>query len=282
MHMRHPCTIKLVLLTTILLPSILQAQSNLVDELSVSYIYAAVMGTGTYKIDDRRISMLRLPFAYTQRKMTEEEPGIKWNAPVVLGYDSLNDSDWVDRLLEDELVTLTILPGFEVSQPFNDVWSFKPFGNLGAGYDFARNETILMGVLGIRGLGLWRYEDQSEFRVGASARLALEYQVRSELDYGFVMYEGGVDYRRDSNIRLFNRKTNLGVYYFFKLFLPEWDVGRTSSSINTDMALIHEVGVSAGLYKPRRILGISISRVRVGFQYGENLRGVTLGTEFPF
>jgi hypothetical protein len=280
--MRYTGPLKLILLVAFLSPSLLPAQTNIADELSVSYIYAAVMGTGSYKIDDRRISMLRLPFAYTQREMTKEEPGIKWQMPVVLGYDSLNYEDWVSRLIDDELVTLTILPGFEVSQPFNDIWSFKPFGNLGAGYDFARNETILMGVLGIRGLGLWRYEDQSEFRVGASARLAMEYQVRSELDYGFVMYEGGVDYRRDSNIRLFNHKTNLGVYYFFKLFMPEWDVGRTSSSIHADLNLIHEVGVSAGLFKPRKILGISISRVRLGFKFGENLRGITLGTEFPF
>jgi hypothetical protein len=280
--MRYSSIFKLILLTLLLFPSVLAAQTNIADELSVSYIYAAVMGTGTYKIDDRRISMLRVPFAYTQREMTKEEPGIKWQLPVVLGYDSLNYEDWVSRLLDDELVTLTILPGFEVSQPYNDIWTFKPFGNLGAGYDFARNETILMGVLGIRGIGLWKYEDRSELRVGTSARVAVEYQIRSELDYGFAMYEGGVDYRRDTNLRMFNRKTNLGVYYFFKLFFPEWDVGRTSGSIHADLNLIHEVGVSAGLYKPRKILGISISRVRLGFKYGENLRGVTLGTEFPF
>ncbi len=51
-----------------LLPSSLFAQGSAkaidFEDLSVSYIYAAVMGTGTYKIEDRRISMLRIPFSY--------------------------------------------------------------------------------------------------------------------------------------------------------------------------------------------------------------------------
>ena len=100
------------------------------DALAVSYVYAAVMGTGTYKIEDRRISMLRIPFAFTQRKMTEDQAGFKWYIPVVLGYDSLNYDDWVSRLIDDKLVTLTILPGFEYQKPLGDTWVLKPYVNI--------------------------------------------------------------------------------------------------------------------------------------------------------
>ncbi len=254
-----------------------------VEELGdVSYIYAAVMGSGTYSIGERRVSMLRAPFAWTRREMTNDQAGVKWTLPVTVGYDALNYADWLDRFLEDELVTLTVLPGFEVMQAYNDVWVFKPFGNLGVAYDFVRAETILMGVLGLRMLGTWKYEDASELRVGTSARYAAEYQINSDRGVGFSMFEAGVDYRRDTHLRVFTKKINAGVYYRAQFFFPEWGLHEHVSNDDTDIALTHEVGVSAGLRRPFKILGIPVSRVRTGFQFGDNVRGWTFGTEFPF
>ena len=252
------------------------------EDLSVSYIYAAVMGTGTYKIEERQISMLRIPFSYTQRAVTNEQAGLKWDLPVVLGYDALNYEDWLDRFLEDELVTLTVLPGFEVQQRYNDIWVFKPFGNLGVGYDFTREETILMGVLGLRALGTWVYDDHSEFRLGASGRFAAEYQIQSYNTYSFSLLEGGVDYRRDTHFRFFKRATNAGVYYRGQLFLPEWSIDKDADGSEADLGLIHEIGGSIGFQNPRKFLGFTISRVRMGFKFGDGVRGWTIGTEFPF
>ena len=253
------------------------------DELTeVSYIYSAVMGSGTYKIQDRRISMLRVPFAWTQREMTHDVAGIKWHLPVTVGYDALNHSDWLDRFLDDELVTLTVLPGFEIKQALTDYWVFKPFGNLGAAYDFTRNETILMGILGIRGLGTWVYDDASELRVGTSYRYAGEYQIQAGRFTDFSMIEGGVDYRRDTRLNVLSHDTNIGTYYRFQLFLPNWRFDNRQDDGRTELALMHEVGVSVGLRNPWKKYGLSISRIRTGFQFGAGVRGWTFGTEFPF
>jgi hypothetical protein len=97
------------------------------EDIEVSYIYAALMGTGTYNIDGRRITMLRLPFSRTQRKMTESRAGFKWNLPVVIGSDKLPTSDWFDELFPDKLVTLTVLPGFEYQKKITPRWTVKPF-----------------------------------------------------------------------------------------------------------------------------------------------------------
>ena len=267
----------------ILLPGMVAAQTNTpLEKLRVSYIYSAVMGTGTYKIDNRRISMLRIPFAYTQHELTEEQSGLKWHAPVVVGYDALNYPDWLSRFVDDELATLSILPGIEVMSRATDIWVVKPFANLGGAYDFVREETILMGVLGLRALGTWIYTDESEFRVGTSARYAAEYQIRSGSRTAFAMYEAGVDYRRDIHLRVFAHETNVGVYYLAQLFLPDWDLIETAANVETSIGLIHEVGASIGLQKPRKILGIPISRVRMGFKFGDDVRGWSIGTDFPF
>lgn len=259
-----------------------QGYDEVLDEYSVSYIYAAVMGSGTYKIDDRRIAMLRIPVSWTQQELTEDQPGIRWHLPIVLGYDSLNYPDWLSRLLDDDLVTLTVMPGFEVKQMLTERWEIKPFGHLGVGYDFTRDETILMGVLGIRGLGTWRYDDASELRLGTSIRYAAEYQTRSEDSSAFSLLEGGVDYRRDIRLPVFSKATNGGVYYLLQLFVPEWEISRDNPTLPTELGLIHEVGASIGFKEPRTFLGFSWSRVRTGFKFGRHVRGWTIGTDFPF
>ena len=270
----------------VMLPSMLHAQASGTaidfEQIRVSYIYAAVMGSGTYKINERRISMLRFPFSFTQRQMTQEQAGLKWELPVVLGYDALKYEDWFDRILEDELMTLTVLPGLEYQKPLNEFWTLKPFVNLGAGYDFTREETIFMGVLGFRALGTWLYEDHSELRVGASGRLAAEYQVQSYNTYRFSLFEGGLDYRRDAHFRIFSRATNAGVYYRAQLFVPQWKIGRNAFGNKDDLGFIHEIGGSIGFQDPHKILGFAISRVRMGYKFGDGVRGWTIGTEFPF
>jgi len=51
------------------------------DEIEVSYIYAAIMGTGTFKIDGRRITTLQLPLRQTRREMSDEQVGMVWHLP---------------------------------------------------------------------------------------------------------------------------------------------------------------------------------------------------------
>jgi hypothetical protein len=226
--------------------------------------------------------MLRVPFSYTQQELSLEQPGIRWELPVVLGYDALQNEDWVSQILEDDLVTLTILPGFEMMQHLTAAWVIKPFGNLGMSYDFTRDEPVLMGILGLRMLGTWAYANSSELRVGTSMRYAVEYQIQSDNGLSFSMWEVGVDYRHDTHIKLISHDTNAGVYWRSQLFLPEWTLQKVRRGEDASVALIHEIGVSVGLRHPFKKWGLSASRVRTGFQFGDNIRGWTFGTDFPF
>jgi len=103
----------------------LRAQTFEPDEVELSYIYAAVMGTGTYRIRDRRISMFRLPFSWRQHEPGPNRIGREWRLPLVVGYDDLSrvDSDWIQALLPDQLVTLTVLPGLELAFPVRPNWT---------------------------------------------------------------------------------------------------------------------------------------------------------------
>lgn len=251
------------------------------DDFRVSYVYAAVMGTGTYKIDGRRISMLQLPLKVTQREASEEQVGISWYLPVSIGYDEVTENQWLQNIFEEDLVIVSAMPGIELQIPINDAWTIKPFGNLGVTRDFTDRETIVMGALGVRVLRTWINPRGWEFRWGASARLAGEYQFQSRDSNGFTLLETGVDYRRDTRLMVLQQKINAGVYLRFQHFIPVWEITDTPLG-HSDIHSIFELGASMGLKRPHRILGFRFERVRLGYQHGRGYTGWTIGTTFPF
>lgn len=267
------------LLACALLPGTVSAQDE--PEADVSYIYAAVMGTGTFKINGRRVSTLNLPFSYTRREMSERQPGLRWTMPAVLGYDAVSNHDWLGDLLDEDLVVLALMPGVEYQLPVTPVWAIKPFVNLGLAQDFASGETVALGTLGARALGTWRYDSGWELRWGNALQLAGEYQMESHHRTSFGLLETGVDVRRDTGLLLAERRVNAGVYYRYQYFIPEWDIDRLRPR-ESDIASLHEFGASVGLKKPLEVLGFSITRVRVGYNWGSGVEGWTFGTEFPF
>ncbi len=251
------------------------------DDADVSYIYAAVMGTGTFKINGRRVSTLNLPFSYTRREMTADRPGLRWTLPTVLGYDAVSNHDWLGDLLDEDLVVLALMPGVEYQFAVTPVWAIKPFINLGVAQDFASGETIILGTVGTRALGTWRYDNGWELRWGNAFQLAAEYQTESHHRTSFGLLETGVDVRRDTGLFLKERKVNAGLYYRYQYFIPEWDIDRLRPR-ESDIGGLHEFGASVGLKRPLDVLGFSIARVRVGYNWGSGVEGWTFGTEFPF
>jgi hypothetical protein len=277
-------SIALLLACTLLFTTRGLAQSTAVldaDDVDVSYIYAAVMGTGTYKINGRRITMLQLPLSYTQREMTAEQVGLVWTLPISLGYDAVTNHNWYGDLLDDDLVTLTALPGFEYHLPIDSTWRLKPFATLGLGHDFVAEENVWMGILGLSALGTWYLPENWELRWGGAFQVAGEYQQKSHHRTSFGLFETGIDGRWNTPLVLADRVVNTGAYYIFQYYIPEWDIDQLRPR-ESDIRVLNEIGLSAGLRRPIKFLGISFSRVRVGYNWGSGVRGWTFGTEFPF
>ena len=251
------------------------------EDVDVSYIYAAVMGSGSYKIDGRRITMLRLPFSWTQRPMTEEQKGIKWYLPVIVGNDSVEGSDWFDELFPDNLVTLTIMPGFEYQLPISPRWTLKPFAYAGVTHDFVTDEVVLLGVAGLSSLTRFDLDEDWELRWGNKLRFAAEHQVKSDFRTNFGIFETGFDLRRGTGWMVYGREVDVSSYYRFQHYIPEWDA-TSAPDRQSELENVHELGFSVGLKKPRKLFGITFNRVRLGYKKGGDIRGFTIGGEFPF
>ena len=251
------------------------------EDYNLSYIYAAVLGTGTYKIDGRRITQLQARFKWTPKEVTATDVGYTVVAPVGIGYDGVTDDNWLERIFDEDLVVASVLPGLIAQIPLTENWTLKPLGNLGVARDFTREETIVMGVLGLRALGTWAIGGSQELRWGGGLRLAGEYQWHSEDSLAFTIFETGIDYRRDTGFDILERKVNAGVYLTFSHFQPSWEFSETPQK-RSEVLSITELGVSLGLRRPRKILGIPVNRVRVGYKQGKDFQGWTIGGDFPF
>ena len=90
-----------------------------------------------------------------------------------------------------------------------------------------------------------------------------------------------MDVRKDLGVAIKGHPINLGAYYILQSFQPEWTLGRRLRE-SSDVHQVNEFGLSVGLLQPRKVLGIYISRLRIGYKEGSGFRGFTLGTEFPF
>ena len=254
------------------------------DLINVSYIHAAVLGTGTYSLRERRVTMLKLPFAWNQRPATPESVGWRWLAPTVLGYDDLSavDSDLIDALLPDQLLTLSVMPGVEFIYPVNEHWYLKPFVEIGGWQRFSAGRDLFshsargaqpVSVRARRTLAAsaWRcpalgggvsaalrgYERVRDRRSGAGRppRPALE-AVRAAAQSGGLLHLSALP----SRVAGGGRRTT----------------GRTGP------LEVHEFGLSLGVPHGKKILGINVRRIRVGYKKGGKFHGWTFGTEFPF
>ncbi|MBT8442501.1 MAG: hypothetical protein KJO76_08950, partial [Gammaproteobacteria bacterium] len=118
----------------------------------VHYSFATLLGTGIYKLDDRTIAVFRIPISWTFREATRETFGIKLRVPTAIG---LTDFDPFDNLVptDDQLATLSVVPGIELEFLVGDNWRVKPSGYLGFGTDLSSSErSVIYGA----GISAWR------------------------------------------------------------------------------------------------------------------------------
>jgi len=89
-----------------------------------NWYYAAVYGTGAYKIGEETVGVIRLPMAYNIRQATDTEWGLRLTFPVsaALAEFDLTDFD----LGHVSAVGVSFLPGVEAEIPLRPGWVVSP------------------------------------------------------------------------------------------------------------------------------------------------------------
>jgi hypothetical protein len=274
MRVRLNCIILAILWAT----NLAAQDSEKLADAEPSYIFATILGSGVYTIDDGRITVLRVPFAITVREETKDRHGFRLLLPVSLGYGSFDPDDPIERWLPTDVSTLSFVPGLEYRKYLGKRLLIKPYAQLGGGYDF--RQDVLSGLFVVGSRAIWDVvrSDLWLIRVGTALHWAAELQQRKS---SFGLFEVGLDCRRNLPLSIAGRQLNAGVYTRWRHFLNEWNIAKTNR-VPVHIENLYEIGLIVGWEKPFNILGMDVDSVRGGLVFGDQVRAISFGTSFPF
>lgn len=105
----------------------------------VHWAYSSYFGTGWYQVDgDRDVYVLRM----TPRKELRESDladdgkrtiGIELRFPITAGLEVFTLDDIPGTLDPDNLASLSVTPGIDITVPLNERWTLRPFASIGYG-----------------------------------------------------------------------------------------------------------------------------------------------------
>jgi hypothetical protein len=170
-----------------------------------SYSYAVFIGTGLYKLDDRKIFVLRIPVSWQLRELKPDQMGVKLLMPLAIGIQNFDKlEDFLGFQLGD-VQTISFVPGVELQFLPLPRWEVKPFAQGGVGWDPDAGTTDFIWGLGAR-TNYVIPRGQSQIRVGGEYLLAGD-RAEDGGSSNINRFSLGVEYKHPIRWSLFNRQT---------------------------------------------------------------------------
>ncbi len=261
------------------LPSaVAQTQTrNFAASESVDWYYATTFGTGVYKIGDRTVTMLRLPFEREWREAEDDTWGIRLKLPVTLGFQTLSNA--FEDVLNRNVATVSVMPGIELEKELHPNWWVKPTASYGAAQDLLSGARSTLYEVGVR--SLW---SRAFYRVDFSLGNALLYAgnvAQDGLTQHLGVFSTGFNFLLPAGGVFLDRAANVGVHFVHYAFFNRIDflVDETS---RRSVSQQYEFAMTVGTYRPIQLMGFELQRIGVGVRIGEGLTAVRLVTGFLY
>ena len=139
---------KFLIFSACLLFSLADSRAQEPDASSVPWAYGAYFGTGWYRVDgDREIYVIRYTPRWEFREPDLSEDGtrtigIEFRFPITFGLDNFSYDDLVGSANPDNLTSLSVTPGIDITIPVTEKWLLRPFAALGWGSSFNNSESV--------------------------------------------------------------------------------------------------------------------------------------------
>ncbi len=123
---------------------------------AVHWAYSSYFGTGWYEVrDDRDVYVLRVMPRWTLREASlsengERELGIEFRLALTAGVDSLTLDDIPGVIAPDNLASLSMTPGVDITVPITDRWTLRPYASIGWGKLLNNSESAWTYWAGVK------------------------------------------------------------------------------------------------------------------------------------
>lgn len=245
---------------------------------TVHYAYGTLLGTGVFKLDDRTVTVFRVPISYTFREPTREAFGVRLQVPTAVGF---HDYDPETELIPgaDQLSTLSVVPGVELEFLVGENWRVKPAGYLGFGTDLSSTDSAIIygaGVSGLRSLNV----AYPEMHFG-TALLLNGYDPGSTTGDFISRLTAGFDAKFPTSWTFDDRNVFIGGHMIGYYYMNQLEF-RTIIDEPIKLRAEIEFGLFVGARPVPKIFGIAINRLGVGYRFSDVSDAVVLFAGFPF
>lgn len=253
------------------------AARNFAASESVDWYYATTFGTGVYKIGDRTVTMLRLPFEREWREAEDDTWGVRLKLPVTLGFQTLSNA--FEDVLNRNVATVSVMPGIEFEKELQPNWWVKPTASYGAAQDLLSGARSTLYEVGVR--SLW---SRAFYRVDFSLGNALLYAgnvTQDGLTQHLGVFSTGFNFLLPAGGVFLDRAANVGVHFVHYAFFNRIDflVDETS---RRSVSQQYEFAMTVGTYRPIQLMGFELQRIGIGVRLGEGLTAIRLVTGFLY
>lgn len=256
---------------------VVQQNAENVDRL-FNWYYATVYGTGAYKIGEESVAVVRLPFAHTVRKATDEQWGIKLIFPVSAALASFDLSDF--DLGHVKVSGMSVLPGVELEIPLTPAWTVRPFANLGAGWEFQQSTSALIYSVGAS--KSYRLSNGEDLVSAIGGKLVYAGYQSGEQKSALGALTLGGELGFPLRWEISGRQAILGVQLLGTVYFDNLDFFMPGTETQ-DVSREAQVALTLGVRREFEVLGIGFDRIGIGYLRGSNgLRGFRLVGSFPF
>ena len=261
--------------------TVAQAPTSVVFDAVPNYSYAVFVGSGIYRLDDRKIFIARMRFSRTWTEPDAESgsPGIRFLLPVTVGITNFEDFDDIPNLVVDDLATLSFVPGVEFEYVVRPNLSIKPFAQAGFGWELQDGDLNFVWGAGMRAR-MTLPRKKSAWVLGGELLVAGNVPGDDEPSTDFTRMGLGLEYKFPIRWTMLGRQSSLHAQVIGYHYFNEAEFKSPRRDIMLDDII--QIGLSIGIDPAAKFLGIPVRQLGLGYKYGSDVSAIILITSFPF
>jgi hypothetical protein len=248
------------------------------DEQNVAnFAFATQLGSGVYSVSGRTLQIYRLPFSHTLKTTDDSGVGVELTLPVTFGFYDFELQDTANGDIPKDVDALSFVPGLTLVIELQPQWRLEPYVEAGVARAREADADSFVYAGGLRSLYVF---DGKGF----------DWLLRNDLTLAGVDLrgtEGSDRFARLQTVVTAQRPFALGSSVDYLLYaLNEYYVDQPDGPVdsgNRDGSPVqYEIGITLGTPEPRRIWGMPLPRVGIGYRFGSeaDIFRIVIGTPF--
>jgi hypothetical protein len=243
------------------------------EDAGLNYAFASQLGSGIYDLSGRTVQIYRIPFFFPVRNAEDRSPGIRVTLPVCLGFFNRDPEDVDQTDVQEDVATLSFVPGVALEIPVLRNWSLEPFAEVGVARDFRSSGGAYVYSLGLKSLVTLRAREL-ELLVGNRLLYVGEHTPGVEVDEDFAMLETGFEVRQPLRYAVKGHGIDWGPYVMNYLYLEPTEVFLKEEPL--EIGAQYELGITIGTQEPVPLWRFKVPRLGLGYRFGDGVSAVRL------